>query len=79
MNVQGNQMNIFNSLFMFSLILSGGLGAIIGFALGRGVAFIADALGATIGDYSFQAAGACGVIGIVITARWWAKRSRNPN
>ena len=70
-------MNIFNSLFIFSLILSGGLGAIIGFALARGVGFIADAIGATVGDYSFLSAAACGVIGIVITAKWWAKRSKN--
>lgn len=72
-------MNIFNSLFFFSLILSGGLGAAIGYALARGVGFIADAFGTTIGDYSFLSTAACSVICIVITARWWANRSKNPN
>lgn len=60
-------MNVFNSLFVLSLILSGGIGAVIGLVVARGVGF---------GDYSFLTAAVCGVVGIVTTARWWAKRPK---
>ena len=69
-------MNTFNGLFVISLFLGGGLGAFLGYCLGKGFGLLADTLGITMGDYSIHLAIGFGIAGIAVTARWWAKNSK---